>query len=114
MPIFNGLRGKMHRAKIQRDGRTAPTPGTGKRKQRALANTIFIVLCVAILVFLLNAPEETTVKLPDDMQHSRFHAMKNKKEAEKFCGDCHSPNGKVPLSDKHPPQYRCLFCHKTR
>jgi hypothetical protein len=100
--------------KIQGSCRLMPTMENRKRKGRALANIIFIVLCLAILIFLLNAPKETTVKLPNDEQHSRFHALKNKKEAEKFCGECHSPNGRVPLSDKHPPKYRCLFCHKTR
>jgi hypothetical protein len=113
MKIFDVLREKKHREKIHRGGQTT-TPETGKRKQRALSNLLFIVVCIVILIFLLNAPKETTVKLPNDMQHIRFHAMKNKKEAEKFCGECHSPNGKAPLSEKHPPKFRCLFCHKTR
>lgn len=91
-----------------------PTMETRKGQQRTLANILFIVLCVTILYVLLSAPKETTVKLPNDTQHARFHAMKNKKEAEKSCGECHSPNGQVPLSDKHPPKFRCLFCHKTR
>jgi hypothetical protein len=36
----------------------------------------------------------------------------DKKEAEKFCEECHSPEGVAPLPEDHPPKYRCLFCHK--
>jgi hypothetical protein len=36
----------------------------------------------------------------------------DKKEAEKFCEECHSPEGVSPLPKDHPPKYRCLFCHK--
>ena len=36
------------------------------------------------------------------------------KEAEKFCGECHSDDGISPLSEQHPPKYRCLFCHKRQ
>jgi mono/diheme cytochrome c family protein len=35
-----------------------------------------------------------------------------KKEAEKFCIECHAPEGVFPLPEGHPPKYRCLFCHK--
>ena len=90
------------------------TMETRKGKKIVFANAMFAVLCLAILVFLLKAPKESTVKLPNDEQHARFHAMKSKKEAEKFCGECHSPNGQVPLPEKHPPKFRCLFCHKTQ
>jgi len=86
----------------------------GERKNRAVYNILFILLCLAILLFLLNAPEETTSKLPNDAQHARFQAMKNKKEAEKFCEECHSPQGQVPLPENHPPKFRCLLCHKPR
>jgi cytochrome c553 len=74
-------------------------------------NIAFLVTGAAILLFLFNAPEETTAKLPNDAVHSRFQEMK-KKEAEKFCAECHSPQGVSPLPEGHPPKYRCLFCHK--
>jgi hypothetical protein len=35
-----------------------------------------------------------------------------KKEAEKFCAECHAPDKVAPLPEDHPPKYRCLFCHK--
>jgi hypothetical protein len=36
-----------------------------------------------------------------------------KKAAEKFCEECHNPEGEAgPLPKDHPPKYRCLFCHK--
>jgi cytochrome c553 len=91
-----------------------PIINKGERKNRAVYNILFILLCLAILLFLLNAPKETTAKLPHDAQHARFQAMNNNKEAEKFCGECHSPNGQAPLQENHPPKFRCLFCHKTR
>jgi hypothetical protein len=85
-----------------------------RNKQKIFVNTMFCLFCIAILVFLLNAPKETTVKLPHTAQHDRFHAMKSKKQAEKFCGECHSQNGQAPLPENHPPKFRCLFCHKSR
>ncbi len=82
-----------------------------KKKKSLYINIAFLVTSVAILAFLFNAPEETTSKLPHDEDHSRFAPMK-KKEAEKFCNECHSPEGVCPLPEDHPPKYRCLFCHK--
>jgi hypothetical protein len=46
-----------------------------------------------------------------DDNHREFMFM-GKKEAERFCHECHTPSGVAPLPDEHPPQYRCLFCHK--
>jgi hypothetical protein len=43
--------------------------------------------------------------------HTKFQTM-GKKEAEKFCEECHNPQGEVPLPAGHPPKYRCIFCHK--
>ena len=82
-----------------------------KKKKTLLYNLIFVAICAAILIFLLNAPPETTAHLPHDQDHARFAAMK-KKEAEKFCEQCHNPDGIAPLPKDHPPKYRCLFCHK--
>ena len=50
---------------------------------------IFIIISITVIIFLYG-----------------------KKEAEKFCGECHNPDGAAPLPDGHPPKYRCLFCHK--
>jgi len=82
------------------------------KKSTWLLNIIFAVTCIAILVFLLRAPEETTAFLPKDEIHTPFHLIKSKKEAEKTCLECHGPSGDVPLQEGHPPKYRCLFCHK--
>jgi hypothetical protein len=89
-------------------------PLTSVKKTRSLlVNLAFILTCGAILVFLFNAPKETTKKLPKDPIHNRFQEM-GKKEAEKFCTECHSPKGAYPLPEGHPPKYRCLFCHKKQ
>lgn len=80
-------------------------------KQKLAYNCIFVLFCGGLLLFLLKAPEETTKKLPMDAIHTKFHSM-DKKEAEKFCEECHSPEGEVPLPEGHPPKYRCIFCHK--
>ncbi len=82
-----------------------------KRINSLFLNVAFLLSGAAILFFLFNAPEETTAKLPKDPDHSRFQEMK-KKEAEKFCTECHVPEGVSPLPEGHPPKYRCLFCHK--
>jgi cytochrome c553 len=82
------------------------------KKRGPILNVIFALVCIAILVFLLRAPEETTAHLPQDDIHAPFFKIKSKKEAEKTCLDCHGPSGEAPLQEGHPPKYRCLFCHK--
>ncbi len=86
-------------------------PTSDRKKNSILLNVAFLLTCAAILLFLFKAPQETTAKLPKDVTHSRFQDMA-KKEAEKFCTDCHKPEGVSPLPADHPPKYRCLFCHK--
>ncbi|MFU8818834.1 MAG: hypothetical protein ACNA74_03815 [Desulfurivibrio sp.] len=76
-----------------------------------LFNIIFVAVCLGIFLFLWNAPPESTPRLPQDENHQRFFTME-RKEAEKFCESCHQPDGMRPLSETHPPTFRCLFCHK--
>ncbi len=82
-----------------------------KKKNAWLYNIAFVVIVGGIVIFLWNAPPETTARVPKDEIHQRFFPMK-KKEAEKHCEKCHNPEGDVPLPEGHPPKYRCLFCHK--
>jgi hypothetical protein len=82
-----------------------------KNRFKAL-NIAFALICIAVLLFLLLAPEETTTPLPVDEIHLPFHRIADKKEAEATCQQCHAPTGEAPLSEDHPPPYRCLFCHK--
>jgi hypothetical protein len=82
-----------------------------KRINILIYNLLFVVVCGGLLFFLWKAPEETTKHLPNDEAHAKFMKM-DKKEAEKFCDECHSPEGEYPLPENHPPKYRCLFCHK--
>ena len=83
-------------------------------KKNILINIGFIIGCAAILIFLLNAPEETTSPLPHDENHNEFFAIESKKDAEKFCLNCHDQAAQAPLPENHPPKYRCLFCHKRK
>jgi hypothetical protein len=83
------------------------------KHKHLLYNTLFVVGCAALLLFLLYAPPETTVPLPHDQNHERFMAM-DKKEAERYCENCHAPGKQAPLPETHPPKYRCLFCHKRK
>ncbi len=85
----------------------------GRGRRTLIYNILFLVVGAAILIFLLNAPPETTVKLPLDDTHKKFQTMK-KKEAETHCEKCHSKEGGMPLPEGHPPKYRCLFCHKQQ
>ena len=81
-------------------------------KKNLFLNFGFLLVGAAILIFLWNAPKETTTKLPHDEIHEPFHTIKSKKEAEKSCLSCHDIGGEAPLPEGHPPKYRCLFCHK--
>lgn len=82
-----------------------------KLKKRDLA---LLGLAVIILAFLLQAPPESTSRVPYDDTHQRFYDVvraDGKKAAEKYCDECHNDSG-VPFPDGHPPKARCLFCHK--
>lgn len=81
------------------------------KKKKILYNTLFVLVLAGILIFLFNAPPETTAKLPVDKIHSKFYNMK-KKDAEKKCNNCHASGKQSPLPEDHPPKPRCLFCHK--
>ena len=81
------------------------------KNKTLIYNILFVVVCGGIVLFLFNAPDETTVRLPEDDTHMKFQSM-DKKAAEKFCEKCHNPEGPAPLPEGHPPKYRCLFCHK--
>lgn len=83
-----------------------------KNRKLLAVNILFILLCIGILVFLLNAPKETTSPLPHDDIHTPFYKIAGKKEAEKSCLECHDQDKEAPLPASHPPKYRCLFCHK--
>lgn len=83
-----------------------------KNPKLLIGNILFVIICAGILIFLFNAPKETTAPLPHDEIHSRFYDIEGKKEAEKFCLECHEQDKVAPLPDDHPPKYRCLFCHK--
>ena len=82
------------------------------RKRNWLFNIFFVVGALGLLLFLYSAPEETTSRMPLDNNHLKFYEIKSKKEAEKYCAECHSEGGENPLPDTHPDPYRCLFCHK--
>ncbi|MBM9602798.1 hypothetical protein [Desulfopila inferna] len=83
-----------------------------KKSIVTILNVAFVLTSAALLIFLLKAPEETTAKLPKDDNHLRLFSIESKKEAEKFCTECHSSGKEAPLPENHPPEYRCLFCHK--
>ncbi len=86
------------------------TPRT-KKFPAWLPHVLFFSACAAILAFLLLAPPESTPPLPHDPRHQPFQSMK-KSEAEQGCTACHRPGGQSPLPKRHPPPFRCLFCHK--
>lgn len=83
-----------------------------KTNRKLFINTAFVLFCLSLLLFLYLAPEETTSPLPGDGVHEKFHLIESKKEADKLCVECHYEEGPAPLSEDHPPPYRCLFCHK--
>lgn len=75
---------------------------------------ILLALGAVILLVLWAAPDESTKRIPNDKIHHKFYEMipkEGKKAAEQSCGECHNKDG-VPFPEKHPPKFRCLFCHK--
>lgn len=87
---------------------------TPTKKNLWVVNFVFFLACGTIFFFLLRAPEATTPPLPHDDIHEPFYEIASKKEAEKNCLSCHGPDSQAPLSEEHPPKYRCLFCHKRQ
>ncbi len=81
------------------------------KKNILIYNILFVLVCGGLFFFLWSAPPETTAYLPHDDDHARFMSM-GKKEAEKFCLNCHGEDKEVPFPEGHPAKYRCLFCHK--
>jgi len=68
-----------------------------------------VVLCLWLLT-----TGQTTLRIPRDDTHReslRVHDEDGKKAAENVCRTCHAEEA-VPLSENHPPGYRCMFCHK--
>lgn len=77
---------------------------------------MLLIGAVAIVLFLLAAPDETTKRVPTDDTHQKFYSLvktDGKKAAEKFCEDCHNEE-QVAFPKDHPPKFRCLFCHKLQ
>lgn len=83
-----------------------------KKKNQKILHSLFILVSIAIIFFLLYAPAVKTPKLPRDEDHITFHNIESKKDAEKGCVSCHSPDAEYSLSESHPQKPRCLFCHK--
>ena len=79
------------------------------------ADIVFIVFIpVVVLCLWLLTTEQTTLRIPRDGDHSeslQTYGTGGKKEAEQVCRTCHGDEG-IPLSETHPPKYRCMFCHK--
>ncbi len=79
------------------------------------ADIVFIMLIPAVVLCLwLLTTEQTTLRIPADETHSEaLQAFRDdgKKAAEKVCRTCHAAD-RQPLSEQHPPGYRCMFCHK--
>jgi hypothetical protein len=85
-----------------------------KRIKIFVLNVVFVFFSAVIILFLARAPKETTSYLPKDDIHLKFYEIESKKEAEKFCLDCHDKGMEAALPDDHPPGFRCLFCHKRK
>lgn len=74
---------------------------------------LFVAVCLAVLLFLLRAPEVTTPRLPRDANHE------DRKQYER-CPACHEAGSDVPMPDDHlaedgvlrPDHAKCYFCHK--
>jgi|GEM_PF-474311 len=79
------------------------------------ADIFFILLIpVVVLCLWLLTTEQTTLRIPVDETHAealQAYRENGKKAAEKVCRTCHADD-KTPLSETHPPEFRCMFCHK--
>ncbi len=81
-----------------------------KRYRRAI-DIGLIVLGIAIVFLLIQAPPVSTPELPLDKEHQPYLQIarqQGKKAAEKFCINCHDMTNIAG----HPTENRCLFCHR--
>jgi hypothetical protein len=78
---------------------------------------LMLLGALALVGFLLLAPEETTSPVPHDDTHQEIFLMveaEGKKATEKTCVQCHYDDGGIPFPPEHPTKSRCLFCHKIK
>ena len=79
------------------------------------ADILFIIMILLVVLCLwLLTTEQTTLRIPLDNDHReslQAYRTEGKKAAEQLCNTCHA-DGLLPLSEGHPPKYRCMFCHK--
>lgn len=68
---------------------------------------IFVVIGLAVIIFLFSAPPQTTPRVPNDEIHKEL-------KDEKKCSECHGKGTNMPLPEKHPNKERCLLCHKRK
>jgi hypothetical protein len=78
----------------------------------------FLAIVAAVFgVFYLISGDIKTARIPSDENHQQYLAVvqsDGKMAAEKFCGECHNPEGPAPLpkDQNHSIKARCLICHK--
>ena len=79
------------------------------------ADILFIALIpLVVLCLWLLTTEQTTLRIPlndDHYESLETYRTDGKKAAEQVCRNCHGDEN-LPLSEDHPPKYRCMFCHK--
>ena len=78
------------------------------------ADVIVLAAVLVVLLILWAAPDEDFIYVPYDDSHEECVTVlrtEGKRAADKYCEECHNPDD-LPLSEEHPPKYRCLFCHK--
>lgn len=75
----------------------------------------FVAICTAVLLFLLNAPEVSTPRLPGDTIHQ------DRKDYPR-CPSCHGPDTESAMPKDHfgaqdkirSDHLKCYFCHKPQ
>ena len=77
--------------------------------------TFLAVVATVFGVFYLISGDIKTTRVPYDEIHKQYLAVvqgDGKMAAEKFCGECHKPDGSAPFPKDHKARDRCLICHK--
>lgn len=70
-------------------------------------NIIFVIGMLAVLGLFIAISGDRAHQMPSDENHISVTDVE-------LCKACHIQEGMTMVSEKHPPKFECLKCHKIK
>ncbi|MBI4826531.1 MAG: hypothetical protein HY807_08965 [Nitrospirae bacterium] len=74
---------------------------------KAQKNILFVLGMLAVFGFFYAISGDRAHQMPPDENHIAVTDVE-------LCKGCHMPEGRTMVSEKHPPKFECLKCHKIK